>query len=128
MAERRLKVGVIGLGRAFTVMLPTLVHDRRVQLVAAADPRAEAKERFAADFGAPVYDSAKALCADAGVEVVYVASPHAQHAVHVAMAAAHGKHLLVEKPMAISLAECQQMIAAAERARVCLVVGHSHSF
>src|SRR5204863_9305627 len=43
-------------------------------------------------------------------------------------AAAHGKHVLVEKPMAISLAECRRMIEATERAGVVLIVGHSHSF
>jgi phthalate 4,5-cis-dihydrodiol dehydrogenase len=128
MTERRLKMGVAGLGRAFTLMLPTLVADPRVELVAAADPRSEATQRFAADFGARAYDTVEALCADPDVEVVYVATPHEHHAAHVATATAHGKHVLVEKPMAITLAECRQMIAATERAGVCLVVGHSHSF
>ena len=128
MTERRLRMGVAGLGRAFTLMLPTLVADPRVELVAAADPRSEATQRFAADFGARSYDTVEALCADPDVEVVYVATPHEHHAAHVATATAHGKHVLVEKPMAITLAECRQMIAAAERAGACLVVGHSHSF
>ena len=128
MTERRLRMGVAGLGRAFTLMLPTLVADPRVELVAAADPRSEATQRFAADFGARAYDTVEALCADPDVEVVYVATPHEHHAAHVATATAQGKHVLVEKPMAITLAECRQMIAAAERAGVCLVVGHSHSF
>src|SRR6202158_498789 len=128
MTERRLRMGVAGLGRAFTLMLPTLVADPRVELVAAADPRSEATQRFAADFGARAYDTVEALCADPDVEVVYVATPHEHHAAHVATATAHGKHVLVEKPMAITLAECRQMIAAAERAGVCLIVGHSHSF
>jgi phthalate 4,5-cis-dihydrodiol dehydrogenase len=121
-------MGIAGLGRAFTVMLPTLVADPRVELVAAADPRSEATQRFAADFGARTYDTVEALCEDPDVEVVYVATPHEHHAAHVATATAHGKHVLVEKPMAITLAECRQMIAAAERAGVCLIVGHSHSF
>lgn len=128
MAERRLRMGIAGLGRAFTLMLPTLVADPRVELVAAADPRADATQRFAADFGARTYDTVEALCADTDIELVYVATPHQHHAAHVATAAAHGKHVLVEKPMAITLAECRQMIAAIERAGVCLIVGHSHSF
>src|SRR5207237_3216354 len=128
MTERRLRMGIAGLGRAFTLMLPTLLADRRIELVAAADPRPEATRRFAAEFGARAYDGVDALCANSDVEVVYVATPHEHHAAHVAIATSHGKHVLVEKPMAITLPECGQMIAAAERARVCLIVGHSHSF
>lgn len=128
MAERRLRMGVAGLGRAFTLMLPTLAADPRIELIAAADPRGEATRRFASEFGARVYAGIEDLCADPGVEVIYVATPHEQHAAHVVMAAAHGKHVLVEKPMAVTLEECGRMIAATERAAVCLVVGHSHSF
>src|SRR5262249_19921453 len=127
-ADRRLKLCVAVLGRAFTVMLPSFVAEPRIELVAAADPRAEATARFAAEFGARVYGSVEALCADPGVEVVYLATPHQNHAEHVAIAAAHGKHMLVEKPMAISLAECDRIIDAVERADVVLVVGHSHGF
>ena len=72
--------------------------------------------------------SVEALCADAEVDVVYVATPHELHADHVEAAAAGGKHVLVEKPMAITLDECRRMIDAAERANVRLIVGHSHSF
>jgi phthalate 4,5-cis-dihydrodiol dehydrogenase len=68
------------------------------------------------------------LCGDPAVEVVYIATPHQYHAAHVSVAATHGKHALVEKPMAIKLEECACMIEAAERARVQLVIGHSHSF
>ncbi|HEX3632661.1 MAG TPA: Gfo/Idh/MocA family oxidoreductase [Casimicrobiaceae bacterium] len=128
MPERRLRLGVAGLGRAFTLMLPTLVADPRIELVAAADPRSEALRLFTGEFGGRVYASVEALCADAGVEVVYVATPHQFHAEHVEAAAARGKHVLVEKPMAITLDQCRRMIDAAERANVRLIVGHSHSF
>jgi phthalate 4,5-cis-dihydrodiol dehydrogenase len=128
MNARRLRVGVAGLGRAFTLMLPTLRADQRVELVAGADPRPEAAQRFASDFGVRAYGSVAELCADPSVEVVYIATPHQHHAAHVEIAAARGKHVLVEKPMALDLEECQRMIDAAERAGVRLIVGHSHSF
>lgn len=128
MPERKLRLGVAGLGRAFTLMLPTLIADARVELVAAADPRPEATGRFAQEFGARVYGSVEALCADSEVEAVYIATPHQFHAEHVEVAAARGKHVLVEKPMAITLDECRRMIDAAERANIRLIVGHSHSF
>ena len=58
-----LRLGVVGLGRAFTLMLPTFVHDSRIKLVGATDPIAAAKSQFASDFGAPIYESIEALCA-----------------------------------------------------------------
>jgi phthalate 4,5-cis-dihydrodiol dehydrogenase len=128
MSERALRIGVAGLGRAFTLMLPTFRADPRVELVAAADPRPEARARFAEEFGARAYASVDALAVDPAVEVVYVASPHQFHAPQVMLAAARGKHVLVEKPMALSLAECEAMIAACRGSGVHLVVGHSHSF
>jgi phthalate 4,5-cis-dihydrodiol dehydrogenase len=126
--HRRLRLGIAGLGRAFTLMLPTLTAHPRLELVAAADPRPEARERFAKDHGARVYDNVLDLCTDPSVEAVYVATPHQHHAEHVIAAASRGKHVLVEKPMAIALGEASAMIAAAEKAGVHLVVGHSHSF
>ena len=128
MTGRRLRVGVAGLGRAFTLMLPTLHADPRVELIAGADPRPEAAQRFASDLGGRAYGSVAELCADPGVEVVYIATPHQHHAAHAAMAAARGKHVLVEKPMALTLEECRRMIDAAASANVHLIVGHSHSF
>ncbi len=125
---RKLRLGVAGLGRAFTIMLPSFEKDERVALVAATDPRPEARERFAADFKARTYASVEELCADEQVEAVYVATPHQFHATHVCVAAAAGKHVLVEKPLAVTLAECRAMIDAVERAGVHLIVGHSHSF
>ncbi len=125
---RRLRIGVIGLGRAFTLMLPTFLGDDRVELVAACDPRPEACAQFERDFGGPGYDSVEALVADAAVEVAYIASPHQFHAAHTLLAAAQGKHVLVEKPMALTLAECTAMIDACQAHGVHLIVGHSHSF
>src|SRR5436190_4968582 len=108
-------------------MLPTF-HDPRVELVAAADPRPEARVRFAQDFSAKTYESVEELCADSSVDALYVATPHQHHARHAILAAQHGKHALVEKPMALTLEDCAAMIAAAQKAGVHLIVGHSHSF
>ncbi|CAM5219261.1 Putative 4,5-dihydroxyphthalate dehydrogenase [Castellaniella defragrans] len=125
---RRLRIGIIGLGRAFSLMLPTFLGDPRVRLVAACDPRARAREQFHSDFGGTVHDDVESLMANPDVEAVYIASPHQMHARHTALAAAHGKHVLVEKPMALSLADCDAMIAACRQAGVALIVGHCHSF
>jgi phthalate 4,5-cis-dihydrodiol dehydrogenase len=125
---KTIALGAAGLGRAFSLMAPTLAGDARVRLVAGADPRAEARRRFEGDFGGRSYATVEELCGDAGVEAVYVATPHQHHAAHATAAAAAGKHILVEKPMALSLDECAAMIAAAREHDVHLIVGHSHSF
>jgi len=123
-----LRLGVAGLGRAFTLMLPTFLADRRVQLVAACDPRQAARAQFERDFGKPAYDDIEALARDPSVEAIYVASPHQFHATQTRVAARHGKHVLLEKPMALSLAECDAMIRDCADAGVHLIVGHCHSF
>ncbi|WP_119155287.1 Gfo/Idh/MocA family oxidoreductase [Caldimonas tepidiphila] len=127
-ASGPLRIGVAGLGRAFTLMLPTFLRDERIRLVAACDPREEARAQFARDFGAPVFDDVERLAAHPDVQAVYVASPHQFHAAQTRIAAAHGKHVLVEKPMALSMDECDAMIDACDRAGVHLIVGHCHSF
>ncbi|KAA3630614.1 MAG: gfo/Idh/MocA family oxidoreductase [Proteobacteria bacterium] len=125
---RKVGLGVVGLGRAFTLMLPTFVRDARFSLVAAATPGAEARAAFEQDFGGTSYHDVDALCRDPAVEAVYVASPHQFHAEHVAIAAACGRHVLVDKPLAVTMAEGERMVASAEAAGVHLVVGPSHSF
>ncbi len=128
VAGPTLRLGVIGLGRAFTLMLPGLRAHRRYALVAAADPNEDNRRRFAAEFGAKVYETEQAMCRNGGVDAVYIATPHQWHAANTLVAAAAGKHVLVEKPMALSIADCYTMIEACRAAKVALVVGHSHSF
>ena len=61
-------------------------------------------------------------------QVVYIATPHQFHAPHAILAAEHGKHIILEKPMALTLADCDAIIAAVERHKVHLIVGHTHAF
>src|SRR5262249_60728567 len=83
---------------------------------------------FGRDFNARTYADARALCEDPAVEAVYIATPHQFHAEHAVMAAERGKHVILEKPMALTLADCDRIIAAVERANVHLIVGHTHAF
>ena len=123
----RIRLGVAGLGRAFALTAPAF-RDPRVAVVAGADPRAAARSKFKADFDARVYARVEDLCADGEVDVIYVATPHQFHAAHTKMACEQKKHVLVEKPMALTLDECRAMNQAARANGVQLIVGHSHSF
>src|SRR5262245_23167619 len=123
-----LRLGVAGLGRAFSVMLPAFTRHPAVRLVGAADPRPEARKRFSEELSAKAYDSVAALFNDPAVAAFYVATPHQFHCEHATQAAQAGKHLLIEKPMALSLKDGTAIVEAVRKAGVQAVVGHSHSF
>jgi phthalate 4,5-cis-dihydrodiol dehydrogenase len=124
-----LRLGIAGLGQAAAAMLPEILAHPRVQLIAAADVRPEARDQFTRELEGRAYAEVADLCADPDIDAVYVATPHQYHAPHTILAAEHGKHVLLEKPMALTLEDCDAMIAAAERHGVRLLVGRgSHGF
>jgi phthalate 4,5-cis-dihydrodiol dehydrogenase len=124
-----LHLGIAGLGQAAASMLPDITAHPSVRLVAAADTRPEARERFIAEFEGEAYERVEDLCASPSVDAVYVATPHQFHAPHAITAASHGKHVLLEKPMALTLEDCDAMIEAADANGVHLLVGRgSHGF
>jgi phthalate 4,5-cis-dihydrodiol dehydrogenase len=129
MAERRLKVGVAGLGVGAVHILRHLESAPFIELYAGADSDVRARERFEAVFPeARSFDSVERLAADPEVEAVWVATPSHLHARHVVLLANAGKHVAVQKPMALTLDEAAAMIAAAERNDVQLLAGNSQSF
>jgi predicted dehydrogenase len=86
-------------------------------------------QAYAAQFqGCGVFGSYEAAAADPRVEALYVCTPHHLHQAHVTLAAQAGKHILVEKPLARTLAEGRAMIAAAQRAGVILMVAENARF
>jgi phthalate 4,5-cis-dihydrodiol dehydrogenase len=123
-----LRVGIAGLGLASTFTLPYLAQHPHVRITAAADVRESALAQFVRDYGGETFPSVEALCRSPNVDAVYVCTPNYLHAEHAVLAAEHRKHVLVEKPMALTLDECDRMIAAAERNGVHLVYGHTHAY
>jgi phthalate 4,5-cis-dihydrodiol dehydrogenase len=123
-----LRFGVAGLGRAGSGFLSALARHPDVRVTAAADRHKMHVDRFRSEFEGETFEDVEGLCQSRDVDVIYIATPHEMHADHVAMAAAHGKHVIVEKPMALTIEECDRMIAAVERAGVTMVVGHTASF
>src|SRR5580658_261573 len=123
-----LGLAIAGLGMAGAVMVRAAAAHPGVKVVAAADLHDAPRNAFARDFNARAYADITELCADLAVDVVYVATPHQFHAAHAAIAAGAGKHIILEKPMALTLADCDAIIAAVERADVYLIVGHTHAF
>jgi phthalate 4,5-cis-dihydrodiol dehydrogenase len=123
-----LRLGFAGLGEAATRVLPEITQLPMIKIAAAADMRKNALETFRQEFEARGYESVQALCESPDVDAIYVATPHELHAEHTILAAKNGKHVIVEKPMALSIRDCEEMNDAAEKHRVKLLCGHTHSF
>jgi phthalate 4,5-cis-dihydrodiol dehydrogenase len=122
-----LRVGLIGVGVGASQLLPALTRSPHIRLTAAADVRPTALEQFGREFGCRTYASVEELCEQSDVEAVWVATPNQLHAAHVVAAAERGKHVIVSKPMAITMDEAEAMNVAAERNGVRLLAGHTQS-
>ncbi len=123
-----LRLGVAGLGVASTQILPPISTLPFIKITAAADTRTDALAKFREAYKGETFTSVEAMCASSNVDAVYVATPNHLHAQHAIAAANHKKHVIVEKPMALSIDECEAMNRAAEKNRINLLCGHTHSF
>jgi phthalate 4,5-cis-dihydrodiol dehydrogenase len=121
-------IGIIGGGRICGAHARAALALRETRLAGIAEPDAERRERAAQAFGCPVFPTGEALLAQSEVDAVVVALPHWLHCELTLAALAAGKHVLVEKPMAMTLDECDRMIAAAGVADRKLMVGHHHHY
>jgi phthalate 4,5-cis-dihydrodiol dehydrogenase len=124
-----LRMGMIGIGVGGAEMLLLMEVAPEIDLMAGADINETTRRRFQARYEtAKVFDSAEALCSDPEVEAVWISSPNRFHAEHTILALNHGKHVVVEKPMALSLQQAEEMIKAADRNGVKLMAGHTRAY
>jgi phthalate 4,5-cis-dihydrodiol dehydrogenase len=123
-----LRMGMAGLGVASTQILPAVSRLPYLQITAAADLRSDALAKFRKQYDAETYTSVEQMCESPNLDFIYIATPNQLHAQHAITAAERKKHVIVEKPMALSLDECEAMNDAAEKNGVKLLCGHTHSF
>lgn len=124
----RLRLGIAGAGIAALQVLPHVQRlSDRMALTALADLRRDNMEHLQARYGQPIamFDDVAEMCSSNEVDAVWVASPNDLHAKHSIIAAENGKHVICEKPMAITLEQCQAIIDAVEAHGVKYVQGHS---
>lgn len=126
MTARKLRLGFVGIGWWSNTLAEAALKSSRIEIAACHSRSGEKRADFAKKYGASNHDSFEGLLADPGVDAVVLTTPHSAHADQAVAAAEAGKHVLVEKPMALSVADCRRMIAAAENACVTLAVGHNH--
>jgi phthalate 4,5-cis-dihydrodiol dehydrogenase len=126
--ERTMRVGLAGLGAAATAILEALDAHPNIVVTAAGDVRQEALDNFTRLRSGRAHRSVVDLAADPEVDAVYVATPNHLHCEHALTAIASGKDVILEKPVAVTLEECDRVIEAADRGGVRVLAGHTHSF
>jgi len=126
---RILGIGIIGLGAAAVNMLPAFDRSPYFSVVAACDVDPETLRRFKRDRpAAETFGAIEQICACPAVDLTYIGTPTRLHREHACTALQQKKHVLIEKPMAVTLEEADAMIASADRHGVLLGVNVKHSF
>ncbi|MCD9575527.1 Gfo/Idh/MocA family protein [Flavobacterium soyae] len=116
MKNKKIKWGIIGLGNIAHQFATDLLLAADADLLAAASRDILKADEFAAKYNAAkAYDSYEALFADQEVDIVYIATPHDSHAELSIKALESGKHVLCEKPIALSYKDAERMIEASKK-------------
>jgi predicted dehydrogenase len=125
-ATRRdpVRLGLVGLGWWGRELAGAAARSGAAEVVACFARRASSREAFARELGCRPATSFDELVGAGDVEAVVLATPHTVHLEQVRAAAAAGRHVFVEKPLALTTAEARQAVAATDRAGVVLMVGH----
>jgi len=128
--RRKLGVALVGLGRYSTYQLgPALRKTALCRLSGVVTGDRAKGEKWARDYGFPEanifgYDSMERMAGNRDIDVIYVVTPNSVHAENCIAAAKAGKHVICEKPMATSVADCDSIISACRDAGVRLTVGY----
>jgi len=131
-ASKKVRYAVVGLGNiAQVAVLPAFAHAENSELVALISGDAEKRRVLGQRYGISAlggYDELESIAHSARVDALYVTTPNAAHQRLVERAAAVGLHVLCEKPLGASTAQCQAMIDAARNARVKLMTAYRLHF
>ena len=124
-----LNVALIGLGWWGQTHIRAL-HEKsdKVRIDTVVDLNSDLSEKTAREIGARTAPSFEAVLADDAIEAVILVTPHSQHTEQIVAGAGAGKHIFTEKPFALSKAEAERAVAAAEAANIQLGLGHNQRY
>jgi len=132
--ERKIGYAIVGLGGyGLGIIAPQFKNCQHSRLVALVSGDPAKAKRVAAEYGVPErniynYQNYDRIRDNPDIDVVYVCLPVSMHAEYTIRAAQAGKHVMCEKPMAVSSAECEAMIAACRKAGKKLMIGYRCHF
>ncbi|MBC7966616.1 MAG: Gfo/Idh/MocA family oxidoreductase [Fuerstia sp.] len=116
------RIGIMGTARIARTVVPQMALSERAEVVAVASRSLDKARIFAGEFGIPTaYGSYESLLTDNKVDAIYIPLPPSMHCEWTIKAAAAGKHVLCEKPLAINASQARQMIDAAIRHQIVLL-------
>ena len=119
-------IGIIGCGKIAQVRhIPEYAENKDAKLVGFYDINLARAQELAVKYGGKAFDSVEALLADPAIDAVSVCAANFAHAEITIAALNAGKHVLCEKPMATTLADCEAMVAAAKKHNKFLMIGHN---
>jgi len=123
------KLGFVGVGRVADMYYASVkAMPERAELVAICDVRPEALELRKREWSVPAFGSAEDLLSHADVDALCLMLPHDVHREYVELAAKHGKHVYLEKPIADSCEEARRIAALVKQSGITLLVGHTGLF
>ncbi|MFH1329617.1 MAG: Gfo/Idh/MocA family oxidoreductase [Actinomycetota bacterium] len=123
-----LKTAQVGLGWWGQQVTQCLQDSAVIKIVCGVDPVPASAEKYTATFGLPVVPEFGQVLADPKIEAVILTTPHGVHEQQVVAAAAAGKQILCEKPLALTAESARRMIEACDRAGILLGLGHERRF
>jgi len=122
--NNKLRLALIGAGAWSGAVGDVIMKSKKVQLVTCFDVNPQKRHALSQKFGCRQESSYEDVLKREDIEAVHLISPNAVHAEQAILAARHGKHVFVEKPIANTIADGKKMIAACQKAEVVLMVGH----
>jgi len=123
-----IRAAVAGLGWWGKHIVRRLAESQKIKVVAAVEPALEKHAEFAKQYGLPVKPRLEDVLEDKSIDAVILATPHSMHTAQVTAAAAAGKHVFCEKPLALTRADAEKSVAACKAAGVVLGIGHERRF
>ena len=121
-----IRVGMCGLGSFSVVVANTIERSAKVELVTCYDVNEAQSARTAERYGCTIESAYEAMVARDDLDGIVIVSPNMFHREQTELAASHGKHVYVEKPIANTLADARRMIEVCDKAGVTLMIGHVH--
>ena len=121
-----IKIGILGCGKIAQVRhIPEYAENKDAQIVGFYDINLERAKALAETYGGTAYETAEELLANPEIDAVSICTANFAHAELTIAALNAGKHVLCEKPMATTLADCEAMVEAAKKNEKYLMIGHN---